>query len=151
MRAAASQGEKESVRIAMFELEDRTIEESRGVGEGGMGLFINQRVREVSGEGLGNDKICHVAAGEEQGIFGVEKVGEASFQFAVENVVACGEPRGGDVQAVFFETGLRGGQDVRVAREPKIVAAGKIGELAVAKANVSAVELLEGRGFGHWQ
>src|SRR6266404_2648284 len=137
--------------VAMLEWNDRAIQKLRGIRERGMRSFVKQRMGEAPGQRLGNYQVGHVATGDEQGIFGTEKIGETPFQFPVQNMVARGEPGGSHVQAVLFDAGAQGGYDPRVTRKTKIIAPGKVGELAVAKANEGAVELLEGSGFGHCQ
>ena len=48
-----------------------------------MRSLIYDSMGKVAGEGLGNDQIGHVAAGDEDRIFGVEEVGQSFLQLAV--------------------------------------------------------------------
>ena len=130
-------------RVAVFELYERAIEEPSGIGKGKMRPFVDERVGEIPGERLGDDEVGQVPVGDEEGIFGVEEAGELLFKLRVEDVVSGGEPGSSDVQAVFFDARLQSGNYLRMAGEAKIVAAGKVGEFAVAKADEGAVDLLE--------
>ena len=147
--AAALDGGGQRIGVAGLELEHRAIKETGGVGKGGVGVVVNEGVREIARESLGGDEVGDVTAGDQQGAFGSEEVGQFRFQFAVEDVVAGGQAGGGDVEAEFLDAGLQGSNDPRVAGEAEVVAAGEVGELALTEAHAGAVNLLKRLGLGH--
>jgi len=59
-----------------------------------MGALIDQHVRKVSRERLGNDEVCHIAIREQQSGFHAEEPGQPLLQLAIERVIAGGHARG---------------------------------------------------------
>ena len=66
----------EMLCIPMAKRPDGNAEEHRGVLEAGMGLGVDERVREGPGQPLGHNLVCRVAGARQQGRGGSKKVAE---------------------------------------------------------------------------
>ena len=76
--------------IAVLEDPHRAIEEFRGVEQGAVSAFVDERVGEFPGERLGNGQIGHVAVRGQHGGRGAEETGQFFFELAEEHVIAGG-------------------------------------------------------------
>ena len=111
--------------------------------------LINKRVREFTGQCLGNGNRCQVSVGQNQRGFGAKEFGEFRFQPDVNLAIAGGATRRGHVQAVGFQRQTRGLRNPRVPGEAKIIATGKIEQSALTQAHFVDTDKLQRLRLGH--
>src|SRR5712692_5919224 len=87
----------------MFELQNRAIEERQSVDEAGVTKLVDERVGEPSGQGLRDDQIRHVTAGDHDRAFDAEKIRCPLLQFSVQGMIAARQSRSGYVQPISVQ------------------------------------------------
>src|SRR5258705_12871015 len=58
-------------------------------------------------------------------------------------MIAGGDARGGDAQAIFLQAAANCGENTRMTAEPEIVAATKVRKFLAAPENIRAIDLLQ--------
>ena len=110
-----------------------------------MRLFIDQHVGKISGQRLRDGNVGRVTVREQDGIRRGKKGGQTSFEPFAEPMIAGGDARRRDREAVLAQAGAQRGDHRRMTGQPQIIAPAEIGKLTIAIQYVGAIDLLEGR------
>src|SRR5436190_3627098 len=127
----------------MLEGDYRALQETSRVLQRSMRLFINQHVRKVACESLGDGQVAQIPTAHEQCLRRAEEPGEFLFQFVVQRVIPSGHPRGGDAHPAVFAALGQGRKHFGVASKAEIIATGEIGKLPTSVTDVGAPDLLQ--------
>src|SRR5580658_9729100 len=114
-----------------------------------MRKFIDERMAKFTCEGLGRGERCKVSIRQKDCAFCLKKIRKFAFQPLINLMVSRGQPRGGDVQAVFFQAGDSGCGHLRTARQAEIIAARKIKQFAPSIENFIAANECQGFSLVH--